>query len=118
MSIGPPPIHIPNICLAVCDWRERGVDDLIISSSHQTFLLENAGTSRRPAYRRPVPFTEPDGTIVDTSHHESHVAVFDWDGDGREDLMIGGEAGTIYLFHRSWLEGLEPRITVAKRGCP
>ena len=113
MSIGPPPIHVPNICLAVSDWRETGVNDLIISSSHQTFLLENVGSNRHPVYRRPVPFSEPDGTVVDTSHHESHVAVFDWDGDGRPDLMIGGEAGTIYLFHQDWLSGLQSKITFA-----
>lgn len=113
-SIGPEEFTAPNICIAVCDWRETGINDLIISSNHQTFLLENTGSNRKPVYKRPVPFAEPDGTVVDTSHHESHVAVCDWDGDGRPDLMIGGEAGTVYLFHRDWLNGLQPKVEWGK----
>ncbi len=54
------------------------------------------------------------GAIIEASHHESHVAVFDWDGDGLSDLMIGGEAGTIYLFRRDWVNGTRTTASPGK----
>jgi hypothetical protein len=111
-SIGPPPFKSPNICIAVCDWTHTGKHDLIISSNEQTFILKNRGTNEKPRFERPKTLEEPDGTAVVTSHHESHVAAFDWDGDGRLDLMIGGEAGTIYLFHRDWVSGLMQKVSL------
>ena len=38
----------------------------------------------------------------------------DWDGDGRPDLMCGAEAGTVYLFHRDWVNGLQPTVSAGE----
>lgn len=103
-------IREPNVCLAACDWTGTGSYDLIVSSYLQTFLLENVGSNRSPRFKRPKPLCQPDGTPVEISHHESHVAVYDWDRDGRLDLMIGGESGTIYLLHRDWITGVGSKI--------
>ena len=88
------------------------MQDLLISSTRHVFLLENVGSDRQPAYKRPVPFRDPDGTIIDLSEHEMHAAPFDWDDDGRPDLIVGGEAGTFYLFHRDFLNGLRHDVRV------
>lgn len=63
-----------------------------------------------------VLFDQPScvGAIIEVSHHASHVTVFDRDGDGRSDLMIGGEAGTIYLFRRDWVNGTRTTASPGK----
>ncbi|MBB75916.1 MAG: hypothetical protein CMJ75_15530 [Planctomycetaceae bacterium] len=95
-----------NITLWPCDWTESGSVDLIVASNHFIWLVENAGTNRHPVFKKPVKFKAPDGTPIETSHHENHAAAYDWDSDGRLDLMIGGESATIYLFHRDWVSGI------------
>ena len=94
--------HSPAISIAVADWTGNGAFDLLVSSNFHTFLLENVGTNQNPKFKKPLPFSTPDG-IIEISRHDTHVAVYDWDNDGRLDLMIGGESGSIYLFHRDWL---------------
>lgn len=101
-----------NITLWPCDWTGSGSDDLIVASNHFTWLVENAGTNRKPVFKRPVRFAAPDGTPIETSHHENHAAAYDWDSDGRLDLMVGGESGTIYLFHRDWLSGITHKVSL------
>jgi len=101
------------ICIDAVDWTGSGTYDLIIASNYQTCLLENVGTNRAPRFKRPVPFKTPDG-VIEICHHESHAAAYDWDHDGRLDLMIGGEAGSIYLFHHDWLKGIMHRVSVGE----
>lgn len=102
-----PPNMYPNpICsLLATDWTGTGSFDLLASTNYQTSLLENVGTNAKPVFQRPCPLNTPDG-IIEIGHHDTHAAVWDWDNDGRDDLMIGGESGTMYLFHRDWLEGI------------
>ena len=103
-----------NITLWPCDWTGSGSDDLIVASNHFTWLVENAGTNRKPVFKKPVRFTAPGGTPIETSHHENHAAAYDWDSDGRLDLMVGGESATIYLFHRDWLAGITHSVSFKK----
>ena len=35
--------------------------------------------------------------------------------DGHLDLMVGGESGTIYLFHRDWLSGITHKVSFKDR---
>jgi len=96
--------------VAACDWTGSGVIDLIVSSNWWTSLLQNIGTNRKPVFKLPKAFKTPDGRLV-VSHHESNVAVWDFDGDGSPDLVIGGESSSLYLFHHDWLTD-RPRFTV------
>ena len=80
---------------------------MIIASSQYTSLVENVGANnKKPVFNAPIKLTAPDGTPIETSHHENHAVAYDWDSDGRLDLMGGGESGTIYLFHRDWSSGI------------
>jgi hypothetical protein len=101
-----------NITLWPCDWTGSGACDLIVASNHFTWLVENVGSNVDPRFKTPEQFKGPDGTPIETSHHENHAAAYDWDADGRLDLMVGGESGTIYLFHRDWLSGITHKTTV------
>jgi hypothetical protein len=92
-----------------CDWTGSGTNDLIIGSNLMVSLLENAGTNRKPRFKKPVVLRTPDGDIT-IGHHETQPASYDWDGDGRPDLLIGGENGAVYLFHRDWVAGIQHRV--------
>ncbi len=103
-----------NISLWPCDWTGSESCDLIVGSNHFTWLVENIGTNTKPRFKAPEKFKAPDGVPVETSHHESHAAAYDWDADGRLDLMVGGESGTIYMYHRDWLSGIKHKVISAK----
>ena len=107
-----------NITLWPCDWTGTKASDLIVASNHFTWLVENVGTNAKPVFKKPVRFKSPDRKPIETSHHENHAAAYDWDGDGRLDLMVGGESGTIYLFHRDWLDGITHKVSIRKGEAP
>ncbi len=94
----------PSISIDICDWTGSGTFDILVAAHLHQLLLENVGTNDNPAFKRPVAFEGQTG-IVEISHHDSALSAYDWDGDGRLDLMVGGESGSLYLFHRDWLEG-------------
>ena len=92
---------------------------MIYDFLHQLKQHMNIYAVKHSRYLRPdgardlvIPPATPDGTPIETSHHENHAAAYDWDSDGRLDLMIGGESGTIYLFHRDWLSGITHRVKI------
>jgi VCBS repeat protein len=99
------------INVAVIDWTGDGVNDLLVSAKYNAVLLRNVGTNAEPVFAAPEFLKTPDGTIS-LSCHETHAEPFDWDNNGTMDLIIGAEAGTIYLFHRDWLDGLEHQVSV------
>ena len=103
-----------NITLWPCDWTGSDACDLIVAGNHYNWLLENVGSDARPVFRKPRKFMDPDGNPISVTHHEGHGAGYDWDADGRLDLMVGGESGAIYLFHRDWLSGIKHKVTVRR----
>jgi hypothetical protein len=108
----PPNHYKPQLVwMYAADWNRSGRLDLFIASNMTVSFLENAGTKKKPVFKKAVPLMTPDGPMI-ISHHETQPAVYDWDGDGRPDLIVGGENGGIYLFHRDWLEGKNPPIQI------
>jgi len=102
----------PSITLAVSDWTGNGTLDMFISSNWYTFFLENVGSNAEPRFKQPVVVSNPQGEPLKISQHESHVTVFDGDGDGRADLIIGGESGGLYLLHHDWVAGITPKVKI------
>lgn len=100
----------PSITFAVCDWTGNGTYDLAISSNWYTFILENRGSNKSPRFKKPWPVRGADSKPCKISQHESHVTAYDWDGDGRPDLIIGGESGSLYLFHHDWVSGIRHKV--------
>lgn len=103
------------------DWTGGGKWDVVFGtngSAHKFFmegeegnrdatplLLENVGTVELPVFRRPRVIRMKDGRRIVTGAHNASVWVTDLDGDGRNDLIIGGENGKVYYFYRkdlSW----------------
>jgi len=108
----PPAIYeYGMVCLHACDWDGNGVCDLLVSSNYTTCLLRNVGDNGDPVFAEPQVLCTPQGP-VEIGHHETAACAWDWDGDGRPDLVIGGESGAFYLFHRDVLAGIEHRVIV------
>jgi hypothetical protein len=48
------------------------------------------------------------------SEHSTTPEVIDLDGDGRLDLLLGGEDGKIECYHRAFIENDLPNVTVLR----
>ncbi|MCP4640400.1 MAG: VCBS repeat-containing protein [bacterium] len=107
----PPGNKYGMINVAVIDWTGNGVNDLLVSSKFTTVLVRNTGANTEPAFAAPEFLSTPDGNLS-ISTHEIHAEPFDWDDDGVMDLIVGAEAGTVYLFHRDWLNGIQHEASV------
>ena len=103
----------PAVTLAICDWTGSGTLDLVVSSNWYTFILENVGTNAAPRFDDPEPLRDERGQPVKVSQHESHVTAYDWDYDGKPDLIVGGESGGLYFFHHDWVSGIYHRAEIS-----
>ena len=84
--------------LDVVDWDADGDLDLIADTDNAAWY-ENMGTQDKPvlAFR---------GNLVKRKipGHSPAADAADWTGDGKLDLIIGGEDGFLYFFDRNFLE--------------
>ena len=79
----------------VTDWNEDGKKDLLLGNgSGEVFLYVNKGANELPVFDKPIKLN---GGSLDVGS-DSALDVFDWNGDGRKDLIIGNSDGEIFLF--------------------
>lgn len=102
------------------DWDRDGKLDLLIGANGGfVYFYKNAGTNAVPRYEdkgplkvdkrtlrlpvAPVPEVEgPKGEPIYKEDYEPFVEVVDWDGDGDEDLLIGGYVtGRIFWYENT-----------------
>jgi len=79
------------------DWDNDGDIDLFANERSQLVLYRNTGNGYA---REPILFQ---GKPLSVSHHETSIKPIDWDGDGKLDLITGGESGWVYFFNRNVL---------------
>ena len=86
----------------LADWDGDGDLDLIVDSARNAAWYENTGSQKQPVFT-------PRGDLADRmlSGHSPTPNVADWNGDGRLDLLIGGEDGHFYFFDRRYLDSLK-----------
>lgn len=81
----------------VFDWDNDGKQDVLCGDMNgYVHLLINTGTASNPAYSSAV-YLYDGAVAIDVSSRSAPV-IFDWDGDGKNDLLIGNSAGKIRFY--------------------
>ena len=83
------------------DWDSDGDMDLIVDSNGGPLWYENVGSQQKPAMRLRGPLVQ-----VPLRGHSPTPNVADWTGDGKPDLLIGGEDGHFYFFEHDYIQQL------------
>ena len=82
----------------VYDWDSDGKKDLLVGSYTGTVrFYRNTGTDASPAFSG-YQNLEADGLTVDVGSY-SRPDVFDWNGDGMVDLLVGNGDGNVRVFN-------------------
>jgi hypothetical protein len=90
------------------DWDGDGLSDLVVGQITNILLYKNTGTRTAPKFQDPVVLAIPKETPLHPAPY-----VYDWDGDGKQDLLIGTEAGTV-LFYRNTGTKTKPVLAEGK----
>jgi hypothetical protein len=81
----------------IVDWDNDGKNDVLCGDNYgYVNLLINTGTSSNPAYTSSARIYDG-STQIDVGTRSAPV-VFDWDDDGRKDLLVGTGYGNIRFY--------------------
>ena len=89
------------------DWDGRGLLDLFLTNNEGGELssgllrYHNLGTNDEPVFRRGEHLTASGWEVRLGSGHAVVPWFVDWFGDGRPDVLVGVDDGTVHLFRRS-----------------
>ena len=80
------------------DFRGDGVKDLICGEFVDGFtLIQNVGTPQAPEFLAGKPLRDENGDYLKMHLEMIEPVAYDWDGDGRADLVVGQEDGRVAL---------------------
>jgi len=97
--------------VSVADWDGNGTLDLIVGNvDGDVYWLRNEGTAQAYAFGESQRLTTTNGKPVHVSSRAG-PCVADWDGDGKLDLLLGSEDGSVWL-HRNLGTRTEPRLAL------
>lgn len=95
--------------VAVADWNGDGLADLLVGGGRGHVLsYANIGTRAQPRFGPPRLVMTAAGMPLDSGWSAAPCAV-DWDGDGRTDLLVGGDRNRA-LFFRNEGTKTKPRL--------
>jgi hypothetical protein len=77
--------------------------DILQGTRYHIWYYENVGTKQAPLFRSHDKIIV-EGKPLMVSGHAGSVEAVDWNGDGKVDIVIGGESGWTYYFDApSWM---------------
>ena len=99
--------------LHYADWNGDGLDDILIGHTAGTgagvVMYKNIGTKTEPKFGKPESVD-----LGGTKTGRPSPYVFDWDGDGKVDLLLGSESPEVY-FCRNIGTNSEPKLEKGKK---
>jgi hypothetical protein len=94
------------------DWNHDGAIDLIIGNVlGEVYLIPNEGKDKKLSFGAPRRL-EADGKPIKVNGDAAPV-VADWDGDGKNDLIVGAEDGSV-VWYRNVGSPKEPKLEAAR----
>ena len=85
------------------DWNSDGNMDFI-QINHVAYswpqYYENVGSKQKPLFERKADPKVKDHHLWARIGHATSICAIDWDHDGRDDVLLGGEDGRIRYFNR------------------
>ncbi len=82
---------------AFTDWDGDGDLDMLVVGEDTFRFFQNTGTARSMALQEVTTGFEPLAALIAAINHPV-LAGGDWNGDGKGDLVVGGDTGTLLLF--------------------
>jgi hypothetical protein len=80
------------------DWNEDGKQDIIAGTwEGEIYFIENIGDIGKPRFEEKVNLYA-DGRKIFVKENSAAPFVFDYNGDGLQDLIIGDRSGSIHVF--------------------
>jgi hypothetical protein len=99
--------------LSAADWDGDGDFDLLVGTiGGAVHLIANEGSPKRYAFGKPQPLLA-DGKPIIAPEGSAAPAAADWDGDGKLDLLLGAEDGSVLLFRNAGT-AKEPKLAAAQ----
>ncbi len=94
LIVNPPLADTSSPC--IYDWDKDGLKDLLIGDSRgYVWFWKNYGKTGLPVFKQGTPIMlNSGGTLTVTSHAVPHIV--DWDKDGDDDLIIGGNGKVFF----------------------
>jgi hypothetical protein len=87
--------------LVAADWDGDDDFDLLVGTiGGAVHLIVNEGSPQRYAFGKPQPLLA-DGKPIVAPGGSAAPAVADWDGDGKPDLLLGAQDGSVLLFRNA-----------------
>lgn len=82
----------------VVDWNNDNRKDLLVGNSlGQVYYLQNVGTDKEPIFTTAINLNYG-ASLLDVGYEAAPVVVFDWNNDGKKDLLVGDNSGNVNYF--------------------
>lgn len=103
----------------VYDWNGDGLEDILVGEMEgYVYFLKNTGTHSRPVFERAGKLMLRDGNVIQYSakdyYARSRVFITDWNNDGYNDLLLGGQDGRVILYESAPAPSYSP-VAIAHR---
>ncbi len=107
------PVNVGRASAAfAADWDGDGRPDLIVGTlTGEVFFLPGLPHKGAPAFGKPAPVRVQGKPL--RVHGDAAPVVADWDGDGKPDLLVGSEDGSV-VWHRNVGTRAAPKLEPAR----